>query len=99
MSPPQRPPSATQMFEALSRLRATGAPFDRAWEVAYRDRVRWPHDGTTRRIDKEAIQATRAEWKAAYEGRETPLSRTLRAISEQAPAEESRDPGGGVLAA
>jgi hypothetical protein len=52
--------------------------------------------------DREAkaiLIDTREEWRAAYEGRETPLSRALRAVTEQAAAEGSADVLEGVLAA
>ena len=94
----ERPPPHVQMREQLARRRRAGVPFDMAWEAAYA-RIRWPHENPTRRQHKEALLGAKEEWRAAYEQRETPLSRALRAVTEEPPAEEARESGGGVLAA
>ena len=91
MAPPIRLHPTALLAQALAYGRARGVPFDAAWEEALP--TCWPTDSRLRMEWREAIQATRAEWEAAYEGRPTPFSvlapRLLAALTER----ETQHPG------
>lgn len=81
----RRPPPAEQVLAALRLCRDRGFVFDAAWEAALRghallgiEKLVWPHDTEARQAEREALRATRDEWCAAYEGRDTACARLLR---------------------
>lgn len=75
MPPPTRRPSpVVQMRTQLASCRRAGLSFDVAWARSIRA-VKWPYDTEQRREWRYALRAARAEFKAAYEGTETPVSR------------------------
>ena len=79
-----RDPLAAMMAH-LREGREEGLGFDQAWARGWRQITSsrgWPHATVYRAVYKHALLAAREEMCAAYEGRETPLSRALRAIDE-----------------
>lgn len=81
-----RPPEALR--DVLAECRGEGLSFDEAWRVALgtrrcRGRVRFPDDTVQRRGWRDALAATREEWRAAYLGRETALSRALALVAAE----------------
>lgn len=76
-APALRPPPVTQMGAALARLKREDVPFESAWRDA-KKLIIWPHDTGHRQQWRIALEATRAEWQACYEGRPTPISLLLR---------------------
>lgn len=59
----------------LAAARERGLDFDQAWAEAWRT-VRWPRGGgsddpSSATAWRKALRATREEWRAAYEGRES----------------------------
>jgi hypothetical protein len=80
----------------LADARRRGIGFDEAWffalgapSVATKG-VRLPHATSARRPWLDAFEATREEWRAAYEGRDTALSLALREIEARVHADGSR---------
>ncbi len=76
-----------QLRESLAESRRAGLPFEEAWQRALgaptvREKgVRMPHATRERRAYLEAFEATRSEWKAAYLGVSTRLSRVLESLA------------------
>jgi hypothetical protein len=62
---------------ALHLERRKGTPFDIAWERARRTALLDLNDHAKRKQWREAIDATREAWAAAYEHRDESLMHTL----------------------
>lgn len=60
LSPP------TQMREMLAASRKSNVPFEHAWVSAFAH-VRWPHDTTHRNEWKDELEASKEDWRQAYE--------------------------------
>jgi hypothetical protein len=90
-------PPLEQMLWSLRAARERGLSFDEAWSRAlqapsHRDAagVYLGHQTVKRREWIMVLEATRAEWEAAFEGRETSLSRTVRRVVEEMVQDASR---------
>jgi hypothetical protein len=75
------------MVRFLRESRAGGLSFDEAWSAALTTPtlargIRFPHATSLRREYLDAFEATKPEWAAAYESRETRLSRALEQLAE-----------------
>jgi hypothetical protein len=85
---PKWPRPEIQLREFLAASRRAGATFDEAWAAALnapssRGRgIRLPHATRHRKAILEVFKSGKAEWRAAYEGIETPTSRVLKHIAE-----------------
>jgi hypothetical protein len=73
---PSRPSPPEQLRERLAFQRARGAAFDHAWTRSV-SALHW-RNGDDRHEWIPALEATRDEWRAAYEHREPDV--TLRAV-------------------
>lgn len=77
-----------QLMSVLAELRRDGLDFNNAWKRAvwgsYRCRalVRFPHPTHERRWWRQALTRQKAEWRAAYERRETGTSRSVAFLLE-----------------
>lgn len=87
-------PPTQQLLAFLADRKRRGQTFDEAWRAALRAPskpdvgIRFPHSTLYRSEWLEAIESTRAEWEAAWHGRETPLSRALSMLTAVAVAED-----------
>lgn len=61
----------------LAQLKRGDKPFEVAWREA-KAQIIWPHDTGHRRQWRLALEATRGEWQACYEGVPTKISLMLR---------------------
>jgi hypothetical protein len=82
-----RPPVHEQVLAGLKQCREDGLDFEASWlrtvgrEGSQRGTVIFPHQTKQRRAWREALAATREEWRAAFDGVQTPLSAALRALA------------------
>lgn len=72
-------PPVRQLAGYLAAAKGDGAPFDEAWPAALRA-IRWPACSKVTALDRAAIDATRAEWRAAYLGEPTPVAPVIEAL-------------------
>lgn len=71
---------ARQLRALLARSRANGRDFGSAWDFAWRSMV-MPHDTEERRAWREALDATRSEWRRAYEGEQSPRVEAIKVLA------------------
>lgn len=83
---PNRYPTPTEQVRVeLQAARARGESFEDASEPTLRQKTHWPHDTAIRRAWREALAATRDEWRAAYYGWPTRAAAVLASLAEQDP--------------
>jgi hypothetical protein len=75
----------------LAEARRAGVPFDEAFDSAVwagwkSGGIRFPHQTHVRALYREALEATREEWRRAYEGLPSPISVALDELAMR-PAE------------
>jgi hypothetical protein len=93
---PKFPSPEVQLRAILADARRRGIGFDEAWFFALgapsvaEKGVRLPHATEQRRPWLDAFDATREEWRAAFEGRDTALSVALREIEARSLPDSSR---------
>jgi hypothetical protein len=97
-APARYPTPPAQAVASLRLCRAAGLPFEEAWQSALRGNaevgvkpLRWPHDTEVRQAWRRALRQTVPEWRACYEGEETPAARLFRLLPPDA---FERDPDG-----
>jgi hypothetical protein len=100
-APRKHPPPLEHLRTLLAEARAEGLDFDAAWERAVGKKgpsgeriggtVRFPHATVHRRSWRQALEATIEEWRAAYENRETPLTRAIEHLLTVGILDMSRD--------
>jgi hypothetical protein len=84
-APLKDPLPSEQMVGVLAQCRREGLAFDEAWVRALGTRqqrgvIRFQHATEARRGWREAFEATREEWRAAYYRQDSSLSRALAQV-------------------
>jgi hypothetical protein len=97
-APARYPTPPAQVSACLIACRAAGMGFEEAWDAAVRGRadlgvppLRWPHDTEVRQAWRRALKQTIPEWRACYEGEETPTGNLFRLLPTDAFDREGGD--------
>jgi hypothetical protein len=85
------------LAQGLRYARDRGLSFDDAWRQLLP--TVWPRDSALAVQWREALEATREEWRAAYEGRSTGFSRAYPVLLLDLPMTDSAPPARGSLVA
>lgn len=84
MPPSKHEPPPVQLRRVLERAREHGLTFDQGWYRAMGSRhptaVKFPHDTPARREWRTALDATKAEWRAAFDLKPTRVGGHIDAL-------------------
>jgi hypothetical protein len=106
--PRKTPPPSEQLARLLADAKRNGVPFEEAWTTIMRrartrhsgdthsDTLLWPHAVDERRGWKRVLAdpAVIGEWRASFEGVETPYSRAFALVAAGSDASSFATPAG-----
>jgi hypothetical protein len=87
----RKPRPCVRLRELLAASKAEGIPFDEAWPSALSQMTReksWPHATIERRQWREALDASRPEYRRCYQDEPSTFSNIVSAILTRAEPEQ-----------